>query len=217
MTTIEKDKYYSIEDAIKLAKANCKAKFDATFEAHFNLGIDNKKPDQSIRVSTTLPNGTGKQVKVAVFASKKIKDADLELTEEDLVKIEKNEIRPKVDFDVLVAEPKYMPKLAKVAKILGPAGVMPSPKSGTVTDDIEKAVHSLKQGKIEIRNEANAPIIHVIFGKKSFEDDKLVENFNEILSTIKSNRPQKVRPEVYVKSCFISTTMGASVKIAIAN
>ncbi len=215
MNTIEKDKQYDIAEAIRLAKANTKTKFDATFEAHFNLGIDNKKPDQSIRVSTTLPNGTGKEVKVAVFASKKIKGADLELTEDDLIKIEKSEIRPKVDFDVLVAEPKYMPKLAKVARILGPAGVMPSPKSGTVTDDIEKAVHSLKQGKIELRNEANAPIVHVMFGKVSFEDNKLTENFNEILSTLKSNRPQKVRPETYIASCFISTTMGPSVKVAL--
>ncbi len=150
-----------------------------------------------------------------MFASKKIKGADLELTEDDLIKIEKSEIRPKVDFDVLVAEPKYMPKLAKVARILGPAGVMPSPKSGTVTDDIEKAVHSLKQGKIELRNEANAPIVHVMFGKVSFEDNKLTENFNEILSTLKSNRPQKVRPETYIASCFISTTMGPSVKVAL--
>jgi len=214
-TIIDKEKTYEIAEAIKLAKETCKTKFDSTLEVHFNLGIDHKKPEQCIRVSTTLPHGTGKTKKVAVFASKKCPGADIELSEDDLGKIEKGTIKPKVDFDVVIAEPRYMAKLAKIARILGPAGMMPNPKSGTVTEDVEKAVEQVKKGKVELRNEPDAPIIHSIFGKKSFENDKLAENFQEILNTLKSNRPQKVKPDHYIKSCFITTTMGPSVQVQV--
>lgn len=213
MTNSDRNKTYSIKEAIELAKENSKEKFDATFEAHFNLGINHKKPDQNIRATTTLPNGTGKEVKVAVFSNAKVPNADLELSESDLDKILKGEIKPKVDFDVLVAETSMMPKLAKAAKVLGPQGAMPSPKAGTVTDDVEKTVEQLKKGKIVVRNEANAPIVHVGIGKKSFNTDKLVENFNEVLATLRSNRPQKVKPDNYIKSCYINTTMGKSIKV----
>lgn len=213
MTNIDRDKAYSIEEAIKLAKDSSKAKFDETLEAHFNLGIDHKKPEQAIRVTAVLPNGTGKEVKVAVFASEEVPNADIQLTEEDLNKINKGDLRPKVDFDVIVAEPRFMPKLAMAAKVLGPQGMMPNPKSGTVTEEVEKTVEQIKKGKIVVRNEVDAPIVHVPLGKKSFEDDKLVENFQEIVSTIRSNRPQKVKPENYIKSCFICTTMGKAVQV----
>lgn len=206
-------KTYSLKEAISKAKDAEKAKFDATIEAHFNLGIDPKKTDQNVRVTTTLPNGTGKTIKVAVFASSNIKDADLQLTESDISKIEKGKIKPHVDFDILVTEPKYMPKVAKIARILGPQGVMPSPKAGTVTDDVQKTVDQIKKGRVELKNEQNAPIIHTIIGKQSFDNKKLEENFKEILSTLNHNRPQKVKKEAFINSCFICSSMSPSFKL----
>ncbi len=201
----------NINEAITKVKESDKAKFDATIEVHINLDLD-KKIEQNVRFTTTLPHGTGKTKRVAVLASKKISNADLELTESDIEKLEKSQIRPKVDFDVLVAEPKFMSKLAKAARILGPAGVMPNPKTGTVAEDVEKAVEQIKKGKIEVRTEPTAPNIHTIIGKKSFSDDKLAENYNEIISSIKSNKPQKAKPE-FIKSIFISSSMGKSFQV----
>ncbi len=213
-TQIKKDiKVYSIEEAIAQLKASVKTKFDPTVELHLSLSLD-KKADQSVRFTTVLPHGTGKTKKVAVLASKKIANADLELTETDIDKLEKGQIRPKVDFDVLIAEPKFMPKLAKTARVLGPAGVMPNPKTGTVSDDVEKAVEQVKKGKIEIRTEPNATNIHTIIGKASFDDNKLVENFNEVIGTIKANKPQKAGPD-FIKSVYIASTMGPSYKITL--
>lgn len=190
-----------ISDALKKVKADSKEKFDATIELHINL---NTKPqEQFVRFSTTLPHGTGKDVKVAVYASKKIANADIELTDEDLV-------NPKINFDILISEPKLMAKLASAAKILGPAGVMPSPKNGTVTEDVEKTVELFKKGKIEVKNEQNAPVIHTILGKVSFSDKNLEENYNEILSTLKQNKPQKAKPD-WIQSATICTSMGKSV------
>ena len=206
-------KILNIKEAIDFIKANSKGNFDATIEVHANLGINHKKQEQTVRTTTVLPHGTGKTVKVAVFSDKTVKEAELNLTEHDIERLEKGEIKPKIDFDVLISEPKFMAKLAKAAKILGPAGVMPSPKAGTVTDDVEKAVSQVKGGKIEIRNEINAPIMHTIIGKRSFDTSKLVENFEEVMSTIRNHRPQKVKPEAYIVSVFISSTMGPSVQI----
>lgn len=208
----KEEKIYSLEEAIEFVKENCKAKFDSTIELHLNLNLDTKKQDQYIRFTTVLPNGTGKTKKVAVFASAKVKNADLELTESDIERIEKGSLKPKVDFDVLVAEPRFMPKLAKVARILGPAGVMPNPKTGTVSDDVEKAVEQIKKGKIEIKTEQNAPVIHTIIGKKSFETKTLMENFKEVIKSIKQNKPQKAKPD-WIKSCYISASMSPSARI----
>ncbi len=201
----------TIDNAIKQVKSAAKEKFDASVEVHINLELDTKKNDQQVRYTTTLPHGTGKELKVAVFASTKINNADLELQESDLAKIENGQIRPRVDFDVLISEPRMMPKLAKVAKILGPAGVMPNPKSGTVAEDIAKAVESVKKGKIEIKNE-QAPIIHTIMGKVSFTEDKLKANFEEILNSLRQNRPAKAKPN-WIKSIFIKSSMGKAVSV----
>ncbi len=205
---------YTLEEALTKAIAASKEKFDASVEAHFNFDLNVTKPEQSIRVTTTLPHGTGKKLKVAVFASEKVSNADLELTEADLPRIEKGELRPRVDFDVLVAEPKMMAKLAKVARVLGPAGVMPNPKSGTVAEDVKKAVEQLKKGKIELRTEQTSPLLHTILGKKSFEINQLAENFNEILSTLRANKPPKAKPE-WIKSCYVCTSMGSSFGVKI--
>ena len=175
-------KTYTLVEAIKKLKESKKEKFDSTVELHINLDLDVTKADQMVRFSTTLPHGTGKTKRVAVLASTKIPNADLELTEADLEKIEKGKIRPKVDFDVFVAETKFMPKIARVAKILGPAGVMPNPKTGTVSDDVQKAVEQIKKGRVEVKTEKDLPIIHTIIGKLSFEDKQLVENFKEIFT-----------------------------------
>jgi large subunit ribosomal protein L1 len=200
-----------IADAIKKVKETSKEKFDPTIEVHISLLLD-KKAEQNVRFTTVLPHGTGKSIKVAVLASKKIANADLELKEDDVEKLEKGVLKPKIDFDILIAEPRYMPKLAKAARVLGPAGVMPNPKNGTVTEDVEKAVELVKKGKVEIRTEPNASNIHTIIGKKSFDDAKLVDNFNEIMSSIRANKPQKAEAN-FIKTVFISSTMGPSCQV----
>lgn len=203
----------NIADAIKKVKENSKEKFDPTIEVHISLALD-KKAEQNVRFTTVLPHGTGKTKKVAVFASKKIPTADLQLSEDDISKLEKGDLKPKIDFDVIIAEPRYMAKLAKAARVLGPAGVMPNPKNGTVTEDVEKAVELVKKGKVEIRTEPNATNIHTIMGKKSFDDAKLIENFNEIINSIKANKPQKAS-ENFIKTVFIASSMGPSCQVDI--
>ncbi len=200
---------YTVETAIKKAQETSKTAFDSTIEIHINLIKDAKAGEQSVRFSTTLPHGTGKTKKVAVLASKKVTNADLELSESDIENIEKGKLRPKVDFEVLVAEPKFMPKLAKVAKILGPAGVMPNPKTGTVTEDVQTAVEQIKKGKVEIKTEKDSPVIHTIIGKKSFSDKQLTENFFEVYNTLKQNKPAKAKAE-WIKSIYVCSTMGPS-------
>jgi len=207
---------FTIDEAIKKAKDASKTKFDATVELHINLLQDKKKTETNIRFTTVLPHGTGKTKKVAVLASKKIANADLELTEADIEKIEKGEIRPRTDFEVLIAEPRYMPKLAKVAKILGPAGTMPNPKIGTVTENVEEAVNQMKKGKIEIRTEKDHPVIHTLLGKVSFQDIALKENFYEIYNTLKQNKPAKAKQD-WIKSVYLSTSMGPSIQINLAS
>lgn len=203
-----------LTEAIEYIKKNTKVKFDPTIELHINLSIDIKKQDQNIRFTIVLPNGTGKTKKVAVLASKTIKNADLQFEEADIIKLEKGTLKPKVDFDVLITEPRFMPKLAKAARVLGPAGVMPNPKNQTVTEDVEKAVELVKKGKVELRTEQVAPIIHTIIGKKSFETAKLAENFEEIMGALKQNKPIKAAPD-WIKNCFLSSTMGSSVRIVL--
>lgn len=211
---IDKNKSYGIDEALVLMKENCNAKFDTTVELHVNLGIDPKKQDQGIRTTTVLPHGTGKSQKVAVLASKTIKEADVQLNENELDKLENGELKPKVDFDVIVTEPKFMPKLGKYGKVLGPAGVMPNPKTGTVTEDVEKAVEQIKKGKVELRTDPIAPIVHTIIGKRSFTNEALKENYEIIMNTLKQSRPQKVKPENYIQSVFLSSTMSPSIRVA---
>lgn len=206
--------YNNVLEALKDIKNDCKTNFDSTVELHINLNLDVKKSDQMVRFGLVLPNGTGKNLKVAVFGSTDIKEADLNLKEEDLDLIINGKLRAGVDFDALVTEPAYMPKIAKVARVLGPAGIMPNPKNGTVTTDVKKAVEQLKKGKIEIRTEQNHPIIHSIIGKCSFTETQLEENFNEIMNNLKQNRPAKAKPG-WIVSVFLSSTMGKSYPIDI--
>ncbi|MBW6441836.1 50S ribosomal protein L1 [Patescibacteria group bacterium] len=210
MKKIKDTKEYSIEEAVKKVKSDSRAKFDASVELHINLDLDPSK--QSIRFPVNLPHGTGKTKKVAVLSSGKIKEADMLLNEEDLPKIEKGDIKPGVDFDILITEPRFMPVLAKYAKILGPAGVMPNPKNGTVSEDVLKAIEQFKKGKVDIKTEKLAPLIHTIIGKVSFEEKALTENFNEVLTNLKQNKPAKASP-IWIKSIFLTSSMGPSVKV----
>lgn len=211
---VEKGKEYTVIEALEIAAKTSPTKFDATVELHINLGVDPRHADQNIRQTLVLPAGTGKKVKVAVFAEaddavKALKaGAEIAGNEEFLLQLDKGII----DFDVLVATPSVMPKLGKYARVLGPKGLMPSPKSGTVTSDVEKAVAEAKAGKVEFRVDTTG-IVHLGVGKVSFRADKLSQNVNAVLASIKSAKPSSVKG-TYVKSIFITTTMGPSLKVA---
>ena len=210
---VEKDKVYALKDALELALKTSPVKFDATVEAHVRLGVDPRQADQNIRTTLVLPNGNGKTVKVAVFAPldvckvAKAAGADAALDEEFLKQLDKGT----VDFDVLITTPQYMPKLAKYARLLGPKGLMPNPKAGTVTADVEKAVKEAKAGKIEYRVDKQA-IVHVGLGKASFGVDKLLENADAFFESLKGQKPASLKGS-YVKSVFITTTMGPSIAV----
>ena len=210
---LEKGKAYNLTDAIKLALETSPVKFDATVEMHFRLGVDPRQADQNIRATVTLPAGTGKTVRVAVFApldlakAAKAAGADIAEDEEFTKRLDKEQL----DFDVLISTPQYMPKLGKYARLLGPKGLMPNPKAGTVTTDIEKAVKEAKAGKIEYRVDKQA-IVHVGLGKVSFGADKIAENVNAFIESLKSQKPASIKGQ-YVKSVFISTTMGPSIQV----
>ena len=210
---IEKGKAYSLKEAVELAVATCPVKFDSTLEAHFRLNVDPRQADQNIRATVSLPNGSGKTVRVAVFApldiikTAKSAGADIAQDDEFLASLDKEQL----DFDVLITTPQYMPKLGKYARLLGPKGLMPNPKAGTVTADIEKAVKELKGGKIEYRVDKQA-VVHVGLGKTSFGADKLLENVNTFIDSLKSQKPASVKG-TYVKSFYLTTTMGPSILV----
>lgn len=209
---IEK-KPYSLKDAIELAVKSSPVKFDASVEMHVRLGVDPRQADQNIRTTLVLPNGNGKSVRVAVFApldvckTAKAAGADIAEDEEFLKKLDKGTI----DFDILISTPQYMPKLGKYARLLGPKGLMPNPKAGTVTMDVEKAVKESKAGKVEYRVDKQA-IVHIGIGKVSFGVDKLVANANAFLDSLKAQKPASLKGS-FVKSVFVTTTMGPSVQI----
>ena len=201
----------NITDAVEFVKRSCRAKFDSTIEVHINCDLGKDK-QETVRFSLTLPHGTGKSKKIAVLASGKVGGVDLELGEADIEKLEKGQIKSKSDFDILIVEPRYMSKLAKVARVLGPAGVMPNPKNGTVTEDVQKAVELFKRGRVEVRSEPNGSVIHTSIGKKSFSTKSLTENYQELISTLLLNKPQKAQVG-WVKEVFVSATMSPSVRV----
>ena len=210
---VEKGKAYSLKEAVELAIATSPVKFDATLEMHFRLGVDPRQADQNIRSTVTLPAGTGKDIRVAVFApldvckAAKAAGADIAEDEEFTKRLEKEQL----DFGVLISTPQYMPKLGKFARLLGPKGLMPNPKAGTVTTDIEKAVKEAKAGKIEYRVDKQA-IVHVGLGKVSFGADKLMENINAFTESLKSQKPASIKGQ-YVKSVYMTTSMGPSILV----
>lgn len=211
---VEKDKDYSLKEALDLAAKTTTTKFDATVEVHVRLNVDPKHADQNIRENIILPNGTGKKVRVAVFgeaddvAAAKKAGADIAGSDEFLQQLDKGTI----DFDVLIATPTMMAKLGKYARVLGPKGLMPNPKSGTVTTDVAKAVEQSKAGKVEARVDETG-IVHLGVGKLSFGTDKLLENVQTVFSSLRSAKPASVKGS-YVTSVYVSTTMGPSIKVA---
>ena len=210
---VEKGKAYTLKDAVELAIKTSPVKFDASVEIHARLGVDPRQADQNIRTTLVLPNGNGKTVRVAVFApldvckAAKAAGADIAEDEEFLKSLEKGVI----DFDVLISTPQYMPKLGKFARVLGPKGLMPNPKAGTVTTDVEKAVKEAKAGKVEYRVDKQS-IVHIGVGKVSFGVDKLVQNAEAFFESLKNQKPASLKGS-YVKSVFITTSMGPSIEI----
>lgn len=213
MAKLVEDKLYSLKDALELAAKTNPSKFDATVEVHVRLGVDPRQADQNIRATVVLPHGNGKNVRVAVFApldeAKKAAAAGADIAEDEefLKRLEKGEI----DFDVLISTPAHMPKLGKFARLLGPKGLMPNPKAGTVTTDIEKAVKEAKAGKVEYRVDKQA-IIHLGLGKTNFDQAKLLENAETFFESLKSHKPASLKGS-YVKSVYVTTTMGPSIAV----
>lgn len=207
------DKLYTPLAAAKLAKELATAKFDESIEAHFRLGIDTRQADQQVRGSISLPNGTGKSVRVAVFAegdkAKEAQEAGAEIVgSDDLVADIQGGM---LDFDAAVATPDMMSKVGRLGKILGPRGMMPNPKLGTVTMDVAKAVEDLKGGKVEYRADRYG-IAHVLIGKASFEAEKLAENYGVLYDEILRVKPSSSKGR-YVKSVTITSTMGPGIKV----
>lgn len=211
---VESDKIYTLKEALDLATKTSTTKFDSSVEAHVRLGVDPRQADQNVRATVSLPNGTGKDVRVAVFAPEsehaaaKKAGADVVGDEEFTKQLDKEVL----NFDVLIATPQYMPKLGKYARLLGPRGLMPNPKSGTVATDVAKAVSEAKAGKVEYRVDKQA-IVHLSFGKVSFGADKLGENADSFFSSLNAQKPSSIKG-TYIKSINITTTMGPGIKVS---
>lgn len=215
-TKIDPKKSYPIAEAVSLVKATSTVKFDASVDAHIKLGINTKKTDQLVRASVVLPNGTGKSVCVAVVSTNgdqikaaKAAGADLVGDQELISDIKAG----KVDFDVLVATPEAMKLLSAVAKILGPKGLMPNPKDGTVAANAAEAVANLKKGKVSYKNDDSGNL-HVIIGRASFDETKLVENFQALMDSITKSKPSTAKG-TFIKSVTLTTSMGPGVKVAL--
>ena len=211
---VEKNKEYEIKEALDLIEKMPKAKFDETVELHVKLGVDSKHADQQVRGTVVLPNGTGKTQTVLVFA-KGPKAEEAEKAGADFVGAE--ELIPKIqnenwfDYDVIVATPDMMGVVGRLGKVLGPKGLMPNPKSGTVTMDVTKAINEIKSGKVEYRLD-KTNIIHLGFGKVSFGADKLAENYETIMNAIIKAKPAAAKGQ-YIKSVSVTTTMGPGIFI----
>ena len=209
---VDKNKQYEIKEALELIEKMPKTKFDQTVELHVKLGVDSKHADQQVRGTVVLPNGTGKTQKVLVFA-KGPKAEEAEKAGADYVGAE--ELIPKIqndnwfDYDVVVATPDMMGVVGRLGKVLGPKGLMPNPKSGTVTMDVTKAINEIKSGKVEYRLDKNN-IIHLGFGKVSFGAEKLAENYDVIMNAIIKAKPAAAKGQ-YVKSISVSTSMGPGI------
>ena len=212
---LEVGKLYSVDQAVELAKKTSHVKFDATVELHVNLGVDPRHADQNIRDNVVLPAGTGKTIRIAVLsddaAEAKAAGADIAGTEELLTQLEKGQM----NFDVLISTPALMAKLGKYARVLGPRGLMPNPKSGTVTNDITKAVAEAKAGRVEYRVDTTG-IIHLGIGKVSFSAADLSKNLQAVLASIKSNKPQSIKGN-YFKALYLTTTMGPSISVELSS
>lgn len=213
-TKVDPKKIYTLEEAIKLVKETSNVKFDASVEAHIRLGIDTKKSEQQIRTTVSLPHGTGKSKTVAAFVGSndekaaKAAGADFVYGEEDIKKIKDT---GKIEFEIAVATPEMMPKMAVAAKVLGPKGLMPNPKTDTVGKDIAKLITELKKGKAAFKND-DAGIVHQVIGKVSFDETKLKENYMALMEALKKAKPTTAKG-IYIKNVFLTSSMGPSVKV----
>lgn len=214
---IDAEKAYNIDEAVGLVKKTATANFDETIEAAIRLGIDTRKNDQQVRGAVVLPNGTGKTVRVLVFAKgDKVKEAeeagaDYVGDQEYINKISQGWF----DFDVVVATPDMMAEVGKIGRVLGPKGLMPNPKTGTVTPDVSKAVEEIKAGKVEYRADKQGNV-HVPIGKASFENSKLLENFETVVETLVKAKPAAAKG-TYLRNISVSSTMGPGVKVNRSN
>ena len=214
LTKIEKNKLYSVDEAVKLVKETSNSKFDETVEIAMNLNLDVKKADQQLRGAVVLPNGTGKTKKILVLAKAEKAAAAREAGADyvgDMDMITKIEKENWFDFDVIIATPDMMPSLGKIGKVLGPKGLMPNPKTGTVTLDVAKAITDTKKGKVEYRTDTFGNI-HTILGKVSFTEEQLLENLKAFVDIILKAKPTTVKGS-YVKNVSISSTMGPGIKL----
>lgn len=215
-TKVSKTKVYTLEEAIKLVKETSTVKFDASVEAHIKLGINTKKSDQQLRSTVALPHGTGKTKTVAAFVgandekTAKEAGADFVYNEEDIKKIKDT---GKIEFEIAVATPDMMPKLAVAAKVLGPKGLMPNPKTETVGPDITKLITALKKGKAAFKND-DAGIVHIAIGKVSFDEAKLIDNFNALIEALKKAKPTAAKG-VFIQSIHLTSSMGPGIKVEV--
>ncbi len=207
---------FSKEESLNICKENATAKFDESVDVVFSLGIDPEDSEQNIRTTVSLPNGTGKEIKIAVFAGgEQLSEAenagaDIVGGKELATKVSSEE---KLDVDLVISTPEMMAEVGQLGKILGPKGLMPNPKTGTVTNDVGKAVEDFKKGKVEIKNDKLGNV-HLSIGKASFETNQLLENLNEVIEEVEKAKPPSSKGE-YVKSVYISSTMGPSVSVDI--
>lgn len=212
---VDKNKVYSLDEAVKLLQDTAGVKFDPTVEVHANLGINTKKTEQQVRATLVLPHGTGKTKTVAAFVSpekeKEAKEAgaDFVYGEEEIKKIKDT---GKIEFEVAITTPDMMPKLAGVARVLGPKGLMPNPKSDTVGTNLKKMIADLKTGKVTFKNDDGGNV-HQAVGKLSFGEEKLKENINALLDTLRKSKPATAKG-TFLKSVSVCSTMGPSIKIA---
>ncbi len=213
----DKLKALKIEDAVKVIKEKAKAKFVESFDVSFLLAVDKSKPDSVLRTTVDLPNGNGKKIKIAVICPndkiEEAKSAGADIAgSEDLIETISS---GKIDFDVLVSTPDMMSKVGKLGKVLGPKGIMPNPKYGTVSPNIKKAVSDIKKGKVEIRCDKDGNL-NLSIGRVNFEDKKIIENFKSVYDTIEKEKPTGLKGN-YIKSIFVTNTMGPSVKLSLGN
>lgn len=210
---VQKDNLYGIDEAVKLVKETAKAKFDETIELHIKLGVDSRHADQQVRNTVVLPNGTGKTVRVAVFAKgdkvQEALDAGADFAGEEL--IEKVQKEGWLEFDAAIATPDMMGQVGKIGRVLGPRGLMPNPKTGTVTFDVAKAVSEAKSGKVEYRTDKQN-IVHVAVGKASFTEEQLDENIRTLMRAIIKDKPASSKGR-YLRSVTLTSTMGPGIKL----
>ena len=215
LSTKIEDRIYAPLEALSIIKENANAKFDETIEAHIRLGIDPKYTDQQLRTTVALPHGTGQSIKIAVITRgenvSKAKSAGADLFGEEYIVESIN--KGNMEFDLLIATPDMMPKVAKLGRVLGPRGLMPNPKAGTVTNDIANAIKEFKAGKLEFRAD-KAGIVHVRFGKASFTKEALFDNLKTLQESIDKNKPSGAKGK-YWKTFYVTSTMGPSVQVDI--